>query len=114
MEPGSVFKMCASGAGSGKVHKKVKESTEEKYMRYKSQFKEEDPGPSEQEDVQEETVEIKESAPVVKKKTMVAPSTNIATSDQHDGNPRLSKKERYDIKKNKKRMAKALQASQIM
>lgn len=103
LEVGSVFKICSSGSGSGRVHKEVKESIEERYMRYKSQFTEETPIASEEEDAQEEeTGDIKESTPIVKKKSVVA-----STSDQHQGNPRMSKKERADIKKNKKKLAKA-------
>ena len=97
-ELGSVFKICTSG--SGKVHKQVKQSIEERYMVYKTQFQVETPV-EEVQDVQEEAAtDAVVATPVIKKKI-------VATSNQYQKSARMSKKERSDIKNNKKKMAKS-------
>ena len=102
-ELGSVFKICASG--SGKVHKKVKQSIEERYQVYKSQFQVETPVEEVQE-VQDEATDAVVEAPVTKKKIVVDTSNRMKTSNQYQTNARMSTKERSDLKKNKKKMTK--------
>lgn len=105
-ELGSVFKICAPGSGSGRVHKQVKESIEERYQRYKSQFQVETPAEEVVEEVQEEVATAAVAAPVAKKKIVAAPSMRIDTSNQYQTSARMSKKERRDLKNNKNKMAK--------
>lgn len=95
-EVGSIFNiLAASKNGAGKIHKTKKESIEKRYQDYKKQYiTEEVP-----EVVTEKEDEIVEEV-VVAVKTVPVKKKNISL-EQYTGNPRLTKKERRDIKKNK-------------